>query len=1608
MRVVSVVGVPLLVLVSVFSLHAQQTGIPPFSTVGGGPDQINLADLGIHFTFPVLSRTGRGLPFSYVVGWDNAVWTQKPIVGGVEWSVSLGGVLTPIGGAFYTLSQKTCHDSVGDQETYNVWTFTEFQDLQGTTHAFNIKVNDAPGPDGTCPAPTSIAGATSTDMSGVSMTVTQSPLAAVVTLRDGSVITPPLVSCNIGCGYSGPPSAAYTWTDSNGNRITYNWASSTLSSIVDTLGTTVLTHSGGYPNSDTWTYTPPTGPNVSVVRSRKLYTVETNFGCPGVSEYPPTNFNLFDKFTLPDGTFYQFSYEPSINGHTTGRISSIRLPTGGTIQITYTGTHKIVCADGTVAGLTRLTPDGTTQYSRTVNLDQFGTPTSSVLTVTDPQNNQSIINFTHDGFETQRQVYTGTATGTPLQNVVTCYDATTPPATCATQTSAEPFAEIRKYTSLDGGPNSEVDTLLNGYGLPTEADEYDFGASTPTRKTTTTYNTSIGQGVNDRPASVIVTDGSGNPQAQTNYTYDEDVNSLQPSGAAQLFRPTCTSGTCHGNLTTLKTYKTASTYLTKTFTHYDTGQVYIATDVNGAQTTFTYGNCGNSLLTNVQLPLNLTKSSIWNCIGGAMTSATDENTQVTSTTYTDPYFWRPATTKDELNNVTTFTYTGATKVESVLPIFTGASSIDTYRTLDSLGRSYIDQRRQAPGSTNFDTSTTYYDSAGRPFQTTMPCVKTVSVACPTTTPSTTKTYDGASRPTQVTDGGGGIVTYDYWRNTVKQTAKPAPTGENTKRKQFQYDGLGRLTSVCEMTSDPTWSGNCAQTNPQTGYWTQYAYNVSPNFNSLTVSQNSQSSPIQTRLYVYDMLGRLTSETNPETANLAYTYVYDTDGTCGTSNGDLVKRVDAKSNVTCYTYDALHRLLSVTYPSGPNSSGTAKKYFVYDTTTVNGQSMTNAKSHLAEAYTCTTCPGTKLTDLGYSYSARGEVKDVYQSTVHSNGYYHLTASYFAHGALNAVSGVPGLPTVYYGDNNVASGLDGEGRYLKVTASSGTNPTTNVVYTTSGTTQPIGSLTQVTLGSGDNDAFSYDINTGRLTQYKFNIGATPQSVVGNLTWSANGTLKTLVITDPFNSANAQSCNYGYDDLARVASVNCGAAWSQTFTPDPFGNVTKSGSITFQPGFDRTKNWFLPVTGFDNNGNLLNDVNHTYSYDAENKLNAIDTMSLAFDALGRMAEQYNGSAYTQVLYSPAGSKLALMNGQTLKKAFVSLPGGGAAVYGASGTISYYRHPDWLGSSRFASTPGRALYYDVAYAPYGEKYSDTGTQDLSFTGQNQDTTSFTYDFLHREYNPSSSRWTQPDPSGLGAVTMGNPQSWNRYGYVVNGPLTSTDPSGLSHFDRLDALSTQQSGICIEGPACAWGPYGSSTYTLNGIGVPAQVAIGLLNSDSAVICPSECSGFSNTGQYVQYVAAAGLGAQGYVNFSDLQQGLYDWGGTFYTPGQWTTFLNDRIEAYKESLADAISTKSNVTWQEAYDSLKYNTTTGGNADFKWDPSVTGLTEDEIGLDIPRLDSGGCEWSCREGDWPSIHYSNSMFHLDNVNVTWAFPLGLLGHGIMDVVIGHINPSVPFKY
>jgi RHS repeat-associated protein len=1390
-----------LVLFAALPASAQvATGTPPFGSFGGGPDIVNLANLNVHWTTPVLHKPGRGTNFTYDLSYDSSVW--YPVTSGstrtwqltsanIGWTTSLyyGGYVS------HSTSLSSYRTYCGlhwtpqyayiTTYTYSNWSYF---DGRGTPHPYPSGDSSYMQTNG-CTDDTSYGyfSDVSIDGSGYKLTVSGSSVVSLYASNGG------LVTLGGNLPYQ----------DRNGNQITTDGSGH----FYDTLSSTtpVLTVSGsGTPSSPmTFTYTAPSGANASYTMKFTTYSLQTNFGCSGITEYGTngtTTANLVSEIDLPDynattnpNSKYSFTYEPTPNhsGFVTGRLASVTLPTGGTISYFYSaGNNGINCSDGSAATLTSTTPDGTWTYAQVKN-----TGAASTTTVTDPSGNNTVVQF-QGIYETQRQIYQGSvAPANLLRTINTCYNGAASP--CTGTAIAPPVTHRSMTNILPGGLQSEHDDSWNTYGGPTETDDYDYGAAPhgPLLKKVLANYATLGN-ITAFRQSVTIQNGSGTTVSQINYNYDETT----PTTTSGIPQHVSVTGP-RGNLTSVNTYTNATNFLTRKSSYYDTGTVSATTDVNNAVTTYTYtagaASCYNTFPTSINEAVSgLSTSATWNCTGGVQLTSVDENNQATTTTYNDPYFWRPASVADPTGAITNSCYgllasgtcnLNPNQAESYMTFNSGNSTVDTLTTVDGLGRAHVQQTRQAPGSSNFDSMETDYDALGRVSRVTLPYSGTAGQTN-SSVAATTTTYDALGRPLTVLDGGNGSTSY-FYGNTGSQnqdvliTRSPAPTGENTKRRQLEFDALGRLTSACELTAGTTaWpGGNCAQTTAQTGYWTKYTYD--PMGNLMTVTQNAQSTSNQTRSYTYDWMNRMTSETVPEIGaggNGTATYTFDSDATCGTYTGDLVKRVDAAGDVICSTFDALHRELTRNYPSGTYASVTPQKHFVYDTATVNSVAMANAKARLAEAYTCFSPCTTKLTDIGLSYTVRGETSDSYESTPNSGAYYHAAQSYWANRAPNQLTGNIGLPaTITYNP-------DGKGRVNSVSASSGQNPLSSTTYNTAGLPTAI----NLGSGSGDADSYTWDPSTNRMTQYKFTVNGT--SLTGALGWNANATLQTQNITDGFNSASTQNCSYQYDDITRVTSANCGSAAAQTFSYDPFGNINKSGSpYSFQPTYATATNRIMSLNSFtptyDSNGNLTNDNLHNFAWDADGHAIAVDAglsdaVNLTYDALGRMVEQKRGSTYTQIVYSPTGQKLALMSGSTLQKGIVALVGQAQAVYNSSGLL-YYAHPDLLGSIRLATTPtSRTIYFDTAYAPFGETYASAGGANLdpAYTGQmadtahRQDTAGGLYDFPAREYSIQG-RWPSPDPAGVSATCTKNPQTQNRYAYVTNNPLSYVDPLGTA-----------------------------------------------------------------------------------------------------------------------------------------------------------------------------------------------------------------------------------------
>jgi RHS repeat-associated protein len=1372
-----------LILASTFSqLFGQTTGIPPFSTIvsDNSYESDNLDNFNILLNIPVRNKMGADLPFNFVLG-KNFQLFYASNNGPASWYLADAGgfreEFSDVTGYFtHTLNQVYCPGYPNIQKITNQYLNWTFTDQTGAVHPFPVVADTAQ-----CYSET-LSG-TASDQSGYYLTITNpstNPPTAVIYDSKGN--------------YQATTGLTTNTTSPNGNTIeaTLNGATMTWT---DTLGQTVLTRTTTTNGNTTtahygWTDANSNPQEVDVISTN--LTWQTNFGC-GSSVLPdqsPTTISLPTQITFPDGSQMSFGYEPTPGNptNTTGRLAAITLPTGGQITYTYSGgSNGINCTYARPATITRTFGGSPITYS----FSWTGWPTTST-TITDnssPIKNDTVYQF-YNGFLTQRISYQGPASNNiALDSMVACYNAHSNQhgnAVSCTANPAPPFTQIDHWHIVPGlsTPSLTSEFFSSNNSSPTEVKRYDFGTTAPVLVSDTvneygTYNPSTNSCA--APSQVYqvllcrttIKNGAGQQVAQSRSAYDSAGNLLQQGQ-----------------------WVNGTSYLSTKATYTANGAVATTTDTNGTTTTISNTSCNSRLATSQSsTAVSWSTSKVWDCNGAVTTSTKDANGQVTTYDYLDP-FWRLVSTIDP-TNAELFNYynpfltgssDGNTYVDSSICISGCSPNIaDTLTYLDPFGRISEIQHEQDALSANYDTVEYTYDSNGRPYSTSVPCVATNGPGSTCSSAVTTQTYDPLGRPLIETDGGGGTLTHTYTGRDVRVVASSPSLS-----RQYEYDGLDRLISICEISSSLPGVGTCGQDTARTGYWTRYQYDA---LGRLTgVCQNTSqpysvnciatpSSGQQTRTFSYDGFGRITSESNPESGLKQYFYdsAPSSPGvSCpGPFNGDLVKVYDSNGNTTCFAYDGLHRVVSATY-SGPNSNG-VNKYFVYDAATVNGAAMQNTKAQLAEAYTATSQNGTKMTDEGFSYSPRGELTDVYESTPHSGGYYHTTASYFENRVIKTLSGIPG-------QNGFTFGVDSEGR--RATAKQGS---TNLVSSTTfnAANQPL----IITLGQGDTDTYQYDPNTGRMTNYNFTVGATPKSMIGALTWNTNGSLSKLAITDGFNSGGTQTCKYGdpanniagYDDLGRLIKVDCGAStWQQNFSYDAFGNLTKSvptggTGIAWIPGYNAANNRYtLSGTSYDADGDVLKDTFHTYTWSADAHPLTIDSSAcgtngtcLTYDALGRMVEKNVSGTYTEVLYGPIG-KLAIMNGQSLVNAYVPLPGD--ATLNLSPGYTYLWHKDWLGSVRLSSALfGRAANYDRAFAPFGETYNNFGsTANNDFTGDTQDTVAGTYDTPGRELNATQGRWLLPDPAGLQAVDATNPQSWNRYAYGLNNPLSNVDPSGF------------------------------------------------------------------------------------------------------------------------------------------------------------------------------------------------------------------------------------------
>jgi RHS repeat-associated protein len=740
-------------------------------------------------------------------------------------------------------------------------------------------------------------------------------------------------------------------------------------------------------------------------------------------------------------------------------------------------------------------------------------------------------------------------------------------------------------------------------------------------------------------------------------------------------------------------------------------------------------------------------------------------------------------------------------------IFNSGNSVsDSTTTLDGYGRVTNVQKRQGPSSSTYDTVSTYrgFGTVIPTVETTNPCSAASGSQCATTygpTAGGSVSAAGLVSTTLTQSGSNATATTTYNENDVTTITTPAPSGENSKGVESEYDGLGRITSSCAISSTVSGKVSCGQnTGGYSGILTTTTYSSATG--SQTVKSCRGPSCAEYHQMKTDGLGRVLSKYTPEGGT--WTYVYDANTSCPAgwrgASGELASITDPNGNLLCYSYDASNRV------TGINANGTSCRWFYYDNssgytgTIPTGISLSNQYGRMVEAATdnCTAVSShtsaTLITDLWFAYDKDGHPTTQWESTPNSGGYYEATASFFGNGAVDVLTlASPSITTDTYT-------LDGEGRWNSMHAGG-----YQIVSSSGVTYNPAGLPTAITLSASTlgHDNYTYDANTMRMTQYQFQVGSGSSNTdTGVLAWNPIGSLKSLTITDDFNANGSITCSYnsslvtgtGYDDLNRLIGHSCtgtGGTWSQTFGYDLYNNLTKTGSglPSWSPGgsgYTPSNQYTCTGCTYDSNGNVTNDGTNAYTWNAFSKMASVNMTGtgcatngdcLVYDALGRVVEIDDGSTQEEIWYTQLG-KTAYMNGQTYLYGYFPGPGGGT-LYNSSACPTCWLHKDWLGNARLVSR-GVTVETDRAYAPYGEVFNVFGGTNQPWTmyggGSTQDILAGMYDTPNRELQSTQGRFLSPDPAGSG---------WNQYAYPAN-PNSSTDPSGLFRIGPWYFLGSQ------------------------------------------------------------------------------------------------------------------------------------------------------------------------------------------------------------------------------
>lgn len=728
------------------------------------------------------------------------------------------------------------------------------------------------------------------------------------------------------------------------------------------------------------------------------------------------------------------------------------------------------------------------------------------------------------------------------------------------------------------------------------------------------------------------------------------------------------------------------------------------------------------------------------------------------------------------------------------PAPTGQYSLDVIGYYDGFGRTFQTRERYhtidgVTGTQDIVTGTEFNALGSMSCQTT-PFNVAPSSGLPanncTTRDHTSYTYDALGREKTITDAGGSIIKTVYYSVLDLITPSvyyPVVTviDANGHAVNQVSDARGQLIEVRNYTgTNPNFT-----LDSRTSYTYDWAGQLTDVNNDLTGAN------IHTSMS-YDLLGRKIGMNDPDMGIWSYGY---------NASSQMTSQTDAKGVKICFNYDAYGRMTSKKQYNALYQGCTDTLALYY----YNGTGTGSALGQLSEIRWPNTSNGDQFT-----YNTDGLLASQTR-TINGRSY-----------TMNYVYDNLNRPTqITYPSNGgvVTIGYDREGE--ETLTVDGTPLITNLNYNLQGQIAKINRSNATapdTTFSYYSSASGYSAYRLQTIQHGTNSDIWPDMTytydnIGNVLTQATQTVSGIPAT---SSTDTQT--FTYDHLNRLLTgdgTGNVANYSEDYVYDAVGNIVQLGPRVYQYTNAAHKHAVtstnIPGVGplnsytYDANGNMItrteNSTLYTQNFDSQNRLSSVtvsgNTTSFAYDDNGQRVQMTQNGIVTDYPFPNMEVENATSSSKIVRVTY-SLRGQSLAqkTFTTTGSF-YYLYNDHLGSINTLSfANGNIVSGSTSrYTPFGT-YRTTPTSTVTrrgFTSHlHNNTASNNLGLIYmnaRYYVPSLGRFISADTLIPDST---NTQSWNRYTYVYNSPLTLVDNDGHCPMPPANLGSGQI--ICVAG----------------------------------------------------------------------------------------------------------------------------------------------------------------------------------------------------------------------